>query len=301
MAKTGTFEGHVLPGTFFLVYGFWWTFHITRIYIIHNNDHYSVLVNRPRSSKKYSRCLCYVFIQKAQLFEGVTKVLATLVGALLEANSASWEMVDDKNRFHGQNNWHHVTMYMFFGFSGIVDVLSQTCVRLAPGRDKLYLSIAFAAEGFLFYLHSSGSKPLDAILHKLLVLAIFGGAISTFFEMWLVKQRFLPFFRVAFILLQGTWFYQIAFTLFDPRSGDIKWDEQNRVNVAFIVMSFTWHCLGVVIFLNVVYGSMALFYWCKYGKGKKTDINEKEIVGNSFELVVENKKLLDSDNDNDEE
>ncbi|XP_077989893.1 transmembrane protein 45B-like [Glandiceps talaboti] len=238
---------------------------------------------------------------KAQLLEGVAKVLAALIGALLEVNAASWEMVDDKNRFYAQNDWHHVTMYMVFGFSGIVDALSQTYVRLAPGRDKLYLSIAFAVEGFLFYLHSSDSEPLDAILHRLLVLAIFGGAISTFFEMWLVKQRFLPFFRVAFMLLQGTWFYQIAFTLFDPRSGAVKWDEQNSANVAFIVMSFSWHCLGVVFFLNVVYGAMTLFYRCKYGKGNNTDVNEKEIVGNSFELVVENKKLLDSDNDNDEE
>ncbi|XP_006816470.1 transmembrane protein 45B-like [Saccoglossus kowalevskii] len=285
MATTGTFGGHVLPGTFFIIYSLWWLFHACRSHILKRDKH----DNDRRSSSRCGRCANMVFCRKALLLEGTIKVLACAIGVVVEGTSAEWKLRDEHGELHGQNDWHHVTMYIFFALSGVVDILSETCVKTVPGRNKLYLSLAFAVEGFLFYLHGHGRHPLDVMLHFLLVLAIFGAAVSTFIEMWFPGETFLSFFRVAFTLLQGTWFYQISFVLFDPRPGAEPWDEDNMLNSTFITMIFTWHVALIIVFINVVYAAMSMYYKCRHGNNTYTT------RGNDVELTLEKNGLLEDE------
>lgn len=44
-------------------------------------------------------------------------------------------------------NWQHSTMYLFFGISGIADVLSMTSRHVPVGLDRLSLSMALFVEG----------------------------------------------------------------------------------------------------------------------------------------------------------
>eukprot|EP00061_Rhincodon_typus_P015093 g42580.t1 len=52
---------------------------------------------------------------------------------LLSADRESWVKL---------MNWQHSTMYLFFGISGIVDILTYSSLRLPIGLDRLVLSLA---------------------------------------------------------------------------------------------------------------------------------------------------------------
>lgn len=44
-------------------------------------------------------------------------------------------------------NWLHMTMYLFYGFSGVVDVLAYSPLKLPLGLDCLLVSLALFTEG----------------------------------------------------------------------------------------------------------------------------------------------------------
>lgn len=44
-------------------------------------------------------------------------------------------------------NWQHSTMYLFFGISGIADVLTMSSLPVPAGLDRLGLSLALFVEG----------------------------------------------------------------------------------------------------------------------------------------------------------
>lgn len=44
-------------------------------------------------------------------------------------------------------NWQHSTMYLFYGLSGVVDVLTCMSQVVPQGLDRLMLSVAVFVEG----------------------------------------------------------------------------------------------------------------------------------------------------------
>lgn len=158
-------------------------------------------------------------------------------------------------------NWQHSTMYLFFGISGIVDVLSASSLPVPVGLDRLSLSLALFVEGFLFYFHIHNRPPLDKHIHSLLLVAVFGGSASTMLEVFKRDSPVLEIFRCSVAILQGTWFYQIGFVLY-PLSGP-EWDLEAHDNIMFITMCFCWHYAVAILIVGVIYG--VVFWsskWC---------------------------------------
>lgn len=65
-------------------------------------------------------------------------------------------------------NWQHSTMYLFFGISGIADVLSMSSRHVPVGLDRLSLSLALFVEGIkqnepLIKQICSDSPPLSLL------------------------------------------------------------------------------------------------------------------------------------------
>lgn len=67
--------------------------------------------------------------------------------------------------------------------------------------------------GFLFYYHVHNRPDLDAHIHTLLLVAVFGGSASTMLEVFLRNNFLLELFGSCMFILQGTWFYQVGFFL----------------------------------------------------------------------------------------
>ncbi|XP_068096475.1 transmembrane protein 45B isoform X2 [Hyperolius riggenbachi] len=240
------FKGHALPGSFFLVFGLWWSVKYPLKY----------LKNKGRTSCRPNR-----FHQRLELIEGISKAVFSLVGILAE------QFVPDGPHMHLLNgeehswvklmNWQHSTMYLFYGLSGVVDILTYFPLKVPLGLDRLALAMAVFIEGLLFYYHVHNRPPLDQHIHSLLLIAVFGGSISIMIEVFLRDLIVLELFRTSLTILQGTWFWQIGFVLY-PLGGGPEWDQKDHENVMFITMCFCWHYAVAILIMAINY---SLVYW----------------------------------------
>uniref|UniRef100_A0A8D0G5E7 Transmembrane protein 45B n=1 Tax=Sphenodon punctatus TaxID=8508 RepID=A0A8D0G5E7_SPHPU len=242
------FKGHALPGSFFLLFGLWWSVKYPLTYL-------SRTVKKNGQRKK-----CY---QCPDVIEGAVKASFALIGMLAE------QFVPDGPHLHlfsGSDhkweklmNWQHTTMYLFYGLSGVVDILTFIRgVKVPLGLDRLMLSVAVFVEGFLFYYHVHGRPELDKHIHSLLLIAVFAGAFSILMEVFQRDNLVLELFRASLTILQGSWFWQIGFVLFPPWGGP-AWDETDESNIMFITMCFFWHYAVAVLIIAVNY---TLAYCC---------------------------------------
>ncbi|XP_066502155.1 transmembrane protein 45B [Hoplias malabaricus] len=233
------FKGHALPGTFFFLFGLWW----------------SVKCPLQRTWEKRQpggKQQMPKFFKRIDLIEGVLKTFFAFVGIMAE------QFVPDGPHGHLYNggwiklmNWQHSTMYLFFGISGIADILCSFPLPVPAGLDRLSLSLALFVEGFLFYYHVHDRPLLDKHIHSLLLVAVFGGAASTMLEAFIQDFTLLELFRSSVAILQGTWFYQIGFVLY-PLNGE-EWDTSSHDNVMFITMCYCWHYAAALLIVGINY------------------------------------------------
>ncbi|XP_077991597.1 transmembrane protein 45A-like [Glandiceps talaboti] len=287
----GTFRGHILPGTLFIITGIWWAFHVVRSVVIINEK---TSHRNKGNGCQTSRIIRMVVFNKPLQTEGMFILFGCVCGIVGGIAATHGQVIIDGEFVH-VSDLHHITMYMFFGVTGLIEISSHYCITLAPRREKFFLSVSFAVEGFLFYLHAHYSPPPGVVLiHNLLVFACFSCAFFTFLEMLLPREQFLPLLRVGFTLLQGCWFYQIAFTLFNPFGQ--PWDMESKSNIFVLAMIFTWYALGIIIFLGGFYCATVKYYHSRsriagYAEGNGSDRhgNLTQCIGSDPESV----KLLD--------
>ncbi|KAJ8350697.1 hypothetical protein SKAU_G00258270 [Synaphobranchus kaupii] len=96
---------------------------------------------------------------------------------------------------------------------------------------------------------------LDLHVHQLLLYAVFGGAATTFLEVFHRGNILLELLRASFCLLQGSWFWQMAFVLYPP-SGVAEWDLQDHSNMMFITLCFCWHYAFSLLTVTAAYCSV---------------------------------------------
>ncbi|KAK2532754.1 transmembrane protein 45B [Columba guinea] len=239
VVRMANFKGHALPGSFFLLFGLWWSVKYPLQYL-------SQKVN-----KKASRIYCF---QRADAIEGGVKITFALIGMLAE------QFVPDGPHLYlysGENrdwvklmNWQHTTMYLFYGLSGVVDVFTYISPVVPQGLDRLMLSMAVFVEGCLFYYHVLHRPMLDQHIHSLLLIVVFLGACSIMLEVFLRDNIVLEMFRAGAAIVQGTWFWQIGVVLFQPFGGP-AWDEKDHSNIMFLTMCFFWHWAAAVAVVAV--------------------------------------------------
>ncbi|XP_070699654.1 transmembrane protein 45B [Pempheris klunzingeri] len=264
------FGGHAIPGTFFLLFGFWLT--MKRIL-----QHYW------RTNQPKGRQIMPPFFKRMDYIEGGVLIFASFVGIMVE------QFVVDGPHAHLYNsenkswvklmNWQHSTMYLFFGISGVA-MVATTSSRLVPaGVNRLSLSLALFVEGFLFYYHVESRPHLDAHIHSLLLVAVFSGSAGTMLEVFIRDNIILELFGACMFILQGSWFYQIGFVLY-PLSGP-KWDLKLHDNVMFVTMCFCWH-LAVALLLVYCISSVVWFIVNRFsGRGRDVEIGMRNTSSKS--------------------
>nr|XP_033773237.1 transmembrane protein 45B-like isoform X2 [Geotrypetes seraphini] len=235
------FKGHALPGSFFLMFGLWWSVKYPLKYL---------------SRRVKTNCRPSLFYQRLELIEGLIKIICSLIGILAEQfvpDGPHMRLVNGEDHSWVKlMNWQHSTMYLFFGLSGILDVLTYFPLNIPVGMDRLSMALALFAEGFLFYFHVHNRPELDQHIHTLLLIAIFGGAFIIFLEVFIRDHVVLELFCTSLLILQGTWFWQIGFVLFPP-SGGPEWKQTDHNNIMFITMCFCWHYLIALIVTAINY------------------------------------------------
>ncbi|KAG9333093.1 hypothetical protein JZ751_013517 [Albula glossodonta] len=137
------FKGHALPGSFFLLFGLWWS------------------VKYPlrqcwRRGQPRGRSRLPQFFNRIDLVEGALKIFFAFQfvpdgphGHLYNQEAKSWVKL---------MNWQHSTMYLFYGISGIADVF----LRDNPVLELLRSSLAIL-QGTWFYQIGFVLFPLNGV------------------------------------------------------------------------------------------------------------------------------------------
>ncbi|XP_075046628.1 transmembrane protein 45B-like [Mixophyes fleayi] len=253
----GSFQGHALPGSFFIVFGLWWS-------VIYPLKYFKTKVKgNCRPNKGY---------QRLELIEGVMKVFFTLVGMLVEqfAPQGAHMHLATKDGWVNIMNWQHTTMYFFYGLSGVVDILTYFPLKVPKGMDRLSLALAVFIEGLLFYYHVHNRPPLNQHIHSLLLIVLFGGSFIIMIEVFLNNNIVLEIFRTSLAILQGTWFWQIGFVLY-PLGGAPEWNQTDHENIMFITLCFCWHY--AVAFLIVAINYFLVYCCLRRNKGQAGEVN----------------------------
>lgn len=176
--------------------------------------------------------------------EPIFKVVVAIIGVLAEF---IWCLKYDFGFPIG--NAHHMTMFAFFGISGLVDLAAHyKKTSIPPNVDYAGLIIAFVIEALLFNSHLHERSPLDVTIHILLIYTIVSNAILLGVEVLLPHNILVSWTKALSVLVQGTWFWQIAFILYSPVRTSSPWHPDDPEHLLLAVMIFTWH-IGINIAL----------------------------------------------------
>ena len=262
----GSFSGHALPGAFFIVVASWWCVQIYRRF-------YQSL-QTPRGSDAFISSVTWpVRTRKGWLdIEAYAIVAAAALGILAELGPPTIR------NGHLSGNMMHATMYLFFGLMGLCAIVAPKVKVIADPDSLTYvcLFMAYTAEGLLFKFHLLGRSHIDEHLHMLLVYTIFASSVVTLAEFKYRHNVLLPLARSLLTMLQGTWFYQVAFVLYPPPSApwygtDYRHDPADGAShhsmhkmMMLITCAYTWH--AAVIFVVMLLTGVAIGkYYDKHG------------------------------------
>ena len=173
-----TFEGHVLPGSFFIVFGVWWWFHILDM-IAKAQTRFLKHRDRRRGNNFESN-LDFVSTTwqkvpvpylRAVPVEPSLKVIATTFAIIKELCENRWRLTDEHGNFIHLMNFDHSTMYAIFLLQAVVEILNfYSTLFLPAATDHVLASLAFFCHRRIVLLShrrtfSSRSKGAHFYLH----------------------------------------------------------------------------------------------------------------------------------------
>ncbi|CAF0978912.1 unnamed protein product [Adineta ricciae] len=216
----GTLLGHVVPGTFFILFPIWWGYCLAI-------KHYHIRYRRRgqhqkpplyQSSTTFS-CICCSSGRNRPI-ESQIKIFCSVVGILGEFITG-FGYIDDttskkKILIFGENNVQHITMFLGFALASLLEVLVHRKYPLPDGIEFLGNIFAYGLEAFLFHFHLHGRDAVDIHVHTLLLYSILLCTAAAIWEYNRPHQILATYGRIAGTFLQGAWFYAIGFILYFP-------------------------------------------------------------------------------------
>lgn len=284
----GNFGGHALPGSFFIVFALWWAVQMFHRYYTAKKR------NAKFTSTAIFKCSCLCGKFKDLPVEAYLKIIFVSVGFFLEIYtgfSKEW-------RFVNLGNGQHATMFFFFGFTGVIDILTYYKCPLPPDMDYISIAMAVTCELVLFKFHLHGRTDLDVLLHTLLIYVIGASVVAVLLEMKYRNSLPCALSRSYITLLHGSWFWQVGWILYPPFNSSYHWEEDNHDQMMIATMIFAWHAAICMLVILGIGGIVAAFHR-KFGTYLEDDgIAMKRLIhmSSNGDTVV---RLNDDDSESD--
>ncbi|KAL1532251.1 transmembrane protein 45B-like [Salvia divinorum] len=209
----GSFPGHMVPGTLFLVVGMWHVWCSIARYVS-DPETYRVRVWNP--VRGFDGRVKYLELYVITIGGFVDLCIEFLYATHLKI------VVDGALNPSHINNFEHSGMLLMFVIFGVITLLCEQTrhLPLSEGALCLIASAAFTAEYLLFSFHSTTHKGLEGHYHRVLVLLIGLCVVSTIAGALMPTSFPADLTSGIAITLQGLWFYQTAFTLYGSMMPD---------------------------------------------------------------------------------
>eukprot|EP00245_Coleochaete_scutata_P017708 TRINITY_DN8832_c0_g1_i1.p1 TRINITY_DN8832_c0_g1~~TRINITY_DN8832_c0_g1_i1.p1 ORF type:complete len:334 (-),score=36.52 TRINITY_DN8832_c0_g1_i1:775-1776(-) len=260
----GMFIGHAGPGTFWLSIGLWHLYCTIRNYAKGPKN----FRTRPWHPAKLPGSLRYMELYMIMFMAGMEIAMELFIlPHRHQPWGDHWEIPANHLR-----NFEHSSMSFFFFLYALVALITETTgwLPLPWGGLNVLAAVAFSQEFLLFYFHSADHMGLEGQYHFLLLLSIGAGLVCTLLEILYPSSFNLPLLRAMSMVLQGTWFWQTAFSIFGGPAfvtDGCKWAEGPGDEVGIVCQSeshmhrgmalanlqFNWHLAVVLV------GTLALF------------------------------------------
>lgn len=262
----GSFIGHVLPGSLFLLVGLW-----------HMFCSVAKFAARPAEFRAQVWHPCSRLPGPLYYLELILIILGTfadMVPVELLGATHFRPFVKGAIAPGHLNNFEHAAMLLVFFLFATATLLSETTslLPLPEGGLHLVAATAFAGEFLLFYFHSASHQGVEGRYHALLALEI-GLCVAMAVLCAAHPQSFLIDIGGAVaVTMQGLWFWQTAFSMYGsliptgctlgpdtlhcPRPAD-----QLRA-VALANLQLTLHIMCMLVVTLALYG-VAMHVWGK--------------------------------------
>lgn len=228
LSNAGLLPSHAYLGSFFFVLGTWWCFAIIR------SAHRTRKVSRAALSL-HGKCAGSC---SAQLIEGLAKLIACLVGLVIERIAVS---------YLGRNeNYTYSTLYVGLLLASFIDILTACRVVLPEGIDFLAHAVTFANLAVLTRSHAWGH------LHLTVATRMLTSYVATFVTLAIILELYKPdslivkFIRSGAVMVQGVFFWHAGLVLDSPLGN--RWKETEHSNLMFITIAFVLDIFAVMLF-----------------------------------------------------
>ena len=291
----GSVAGHIIPGAFFGIFGFWWIIASLWLYLSKKFKLRSAkTIYSDEVLDRKSNIPMPTYILSKVPLESSLKILLPLLGIIMESffqGNGSGPVKTQIIHFHGADGnftsvaeLQHITMHSAFIVSGIVDLLSL-CISYPKRTPQLFLSIAFLVEFFVFHNHVNGSE-FNQLIHHFLAYVILSCVLFSSLRM-LNSSNVLVNGGLGFaITLQGTWIIQIGLIELSD------WDTNpENVNSIFIISCFVWHAMFVAVSMLVLLTLMQCVLQKCYLKEKRHFEKELESDEANEKLISNNETV----------
>lgn len=255
-----TFGGHVLPGSFLIYLGIWYTI---------STFHKYFDAMRRRTQFKSSLSYPFFFLQ-GKLRKILLEPRLRLIMVSSRIIAEVLDSVIQKKPFR-INNQHHVTLYIFFGHSAIIDLLIFYGASLPSNIEYVSQIANFGVHAFLFRYHVHGRGDLDVTMHTLLIYTILINMTGIALEMKYRNNILCSLMKCFGFLFQGTWYWQLSFILYPQFAFQTPWNRKEHTGIMMSALLFTWHMAADCFVIFIIGGVMAIYHRRKYNRSTKKD------------------------------
>ncbi|XP_004834912.1 transmembrane epididymal protein 1A-like [Heterocephalus glaber] len=253
----GTLVGHLLPAIGFLLISLYYAVLLSLALL---RGHRVLKPPLPPKEKRGHS------LWQREPLEGMVKVVFTFTGILGElfyppgvnrTRLVDWD--DPQRPFLFKDGWQHITMYSFFMFSGVVDIVSQRCLaRQNVKLERAAEALAFYVVVLLMATHIENKNTLEIRVHVLFMVPTFLLALMLNIEVWVPDQLALWVLKTWMVLVLSSWLLQLCVVLYAPPSGQ-PWRADSPTDMAFLTTFFCWHLGLMALLLAAIYGLCSLW------------------------------------------
>ncbi|XP_074283288.1 uncharacterized protein LOC141607838 [Silene latifolia] len=205
----GTFIGHAVPGTLFLLVGLWHLWCTILRYVSNpNNSRVRVWNPVPGFNNR---------IKYLELYTIVIGTFIDLCAELLYSPHPKYFVngVLDSAHLYCFEHAGMIVMFFIFGLVSLVSV-KTSYLPMPDGALCFVIAAAFSSEYLLFHFHSTSHKGMEGHYHFILLMLIALSIITSILGAFVPSSFPVDLSSGIALTMQGLWFYQTAFTLYGP-------------------------------------------------------------------------------------